>query len=82
MYSVFKNNFVLGILSALMVGMLSIMDYRRKGESVDITSLTRLTLGVFATVSAVVYLSNYLHAFNKQIGGISDLDIDTGLPQF
>ena len=82
MYSVFKNNFVLGVLSALVVAMLSIMDYRRKGEAVDVTNLTRLTLGVFATVSAVVYLSNYLHTFNKQLGGLSDLDLDTGLPQF
>lgn len=82
MYSIFKNNFMLGILSALVVGFLLIMDYRRKNEAVDTGNLFKISGGVFAVVSFVVYLSNYLHAFNKQIGGVSDLDLDTGNPNF
>jgi len=82
MYSIFKNNFVLGLLSALIVGFLSIMDYRRRGEAVDTGNLVKLTAGVFTAVSVVGYLANYLHAFNKQIGGVCDMDLDTGLPKF
>ena len=82
MYSIFKNNFVLGLLSALVVIFLIVMDYRRKGESVNTGNVAKIGSGVFGTVTAVSYLSNYLHGYNKQLGGASDMEVDTGLPQF
>lgn len=82
MYSVFKNNLVLGLMSALIVGFLLIVDYRRKGESVDASSLFKVSGGVFSVVTLVTYLSTYLHGLNKQIGGVKDIEVDTGLPKF
>ena len=82
MYSPFKNNFVIGLISALIVALLSILDYRRKGESVNAGNVFKLSAGVFGAVALVVYLSNYLHTFNKQLGGVMDIDLDTGLPHF
>jgi len=82
MYSIFKNNFVLGFITALIVGFLAILDYRRKGEAVNTSNLLKIVGGVFVAVSGVTYFSSYLHGFNKQIGGVSDMDLDTGLPKF
>jgi uncharacterized membrane protein len=82
MYSLFKNNFVIGLITAMIVAFLVILDYRRKSEAVDTTTLFKIASGVFVVVSGVTYLSSYLHTFNKKIGGSSDSDLDTGLPKF
>ena len=82
MHSVYKNNFIAGILSALLVGLYLIIDSRRKNEPIDKMNLFKTTVVVFIIVTLIVYVLKYLHTFNKQLGGSSDFEIDTGLPHF
>ncbi len=76
------NIVIIGLISALIVGLLSIIDYRRKGETVSIENVSKIVFGVWAVVSGVIYFSDNLTSLSKQVGGISDLDLDTGLPNF
>ena len=86
----YVNTLVIGLISAVVVGLLSIFDFRRKGEQVNLTSVFKIVLGVWASVSGVVYFSNNLTDFSEKIGtsvvggGVSSLDLglDTGLPNF